>query len=127
MSPYPADLGVPDGRVVVDNGAPPLDGDAYTLTEVVKPDPPPDLLAIYPTEIEAGGPNVELHCFGTGFDDSSRIVIADHIERTTYRSSGELTTWIEGALWTGADPAVEVYVTTQNGDTDAHTFAVLAA
>jgi hypothetical protein len=37
--PYPADLGTTDGRLVVDNGAPPLDGDRYTLAEAVQPPP----------------------------------------------------------------------------------------
>lgn len=125
MSPYPADLGTGAGRIVVDNGAPPSDGVRYTLKEVVKAPPAPALAALYPASIVKSGPNVLMHAFGTGFDPSSRIAIAGNVERTTYVSSTELTTWIDGALWTNPDPAVPVVVRTQNGNTAPKTFAVV--
>lgn len=126
MSPYPADLGTGVGRLVVDNGAPPLDGDSYTLTEVGKPIPPPALAAIYPVTFTIGSPDMLLHCFGNGFDRTSRIKIAGSIERTTYVSPTELTTWIVSALWTNPDPGVPVLVHTQNGDTASKPLVIAA-
>jgi hypothetical protein len=115
------------GRIVCDAGAPPLDGDRYTLREVVKPPAPPTLDTIYPASVTIGGPDVLLHCFGSGYARDSLIVIAGHIERTTYMSSYELTTWISMEFWTGPDPGVEVYVRTANGLTPAKSFAVVEA
>lgn len=117
------------GRVVVDNGAPPLDGDRYTLANAGPADTPgaPEIVGIYPDSIETNGPNVLMHVFGTGFDRESRIVINDNVERTSYVSATEVTTYIDGALWSNPDPAVPLYVRTQNGDTPAASFAVVAA
>jgi hypothetical protein len=124
--PYPPDLGIPEGRLVVDNGAPPLDGDRYTLAEAVQPPAAPTLGAIYPATFTIGGPDVLLHAIGGPFHADDRIVIAATVERTSFVSSTELTTWIESALWTSADPAVPVKVRTQSGDTAIKTFAVAA-
>jgi hypothetical protein len=122
--PYPADLGTTDGRLVVDNGAPPLDGDRYTLAEAVQPPAAPTLGAIYPATFTIGGPDVLLHALGGPFHQDDRIVIAGNVERTTFVSSTELTTWIESDVWTNPDPAVPVKVRTQNGDTAVENLAV---
>jgi hypothetical protein len=125
--PYPADLGTADGRIVIDNGAPPLDRDHYTLTEVVKPPAAPTLTAIYPSTFVIGSPDTLLHAFGKGFDPTSRITIAGHVERTSFVSPTELTTYINSESWTSPDPAVPVGVHTQNGDTATEPLAIAVA
>jgi hypothetical protein len=112
------------GRIVIDNSAPALDRDRYTLAEVVKPVPAPALAALYPATFTIGNPDTLLHAFGSGFGHDSRIVIAGHVERTTFVSPGELTTWIESDVWTAPDPAVPVLVRTQAGDTATKTLAI---
>jgi hypothetical protein len=123
----PADLGTTDGRIVIDNSAPPLDGDRYTLESVVRPVPPPALAAIFPAQFEIGAPDATLHAFGNGFNQDSRIVIAGNVERTTFRSSSELTTMIESRVWTNPDPDVPVLVRTYSGDSDPQSLAIVAA
>jgi hypothetical protein len=117
------------GRIVVDNGAPPPDGDRYTLANAGPADTPgePEIVGIYPSSIEANGPDVLMHVFGIGFDRESRIVINENVERTSYVSATEVTTYIDGTLWSNPDPAVPLYVRTPNGDTPAVSFAVLTA
>jgi hypothetical protein len=122
---YPADLGVGAGRIVVDNGAPPSDGTRYTLKEAAKAPAAATLAAVYPTSIVKNGPDVLLRALGTGFHQGDRIVIGTSVERTTYMSSDELSTWITGSLFTNPDPAVAVKVRTQAGDTAVKTFAVV--
>ena len=123
---YPPDLGTGSGRIVIDNSAPALDGDRYTLSEVVKPPPAPTLAALYPATFVIGSPNTLLHCFGGPFSQEARIVLAGNVERTTFVSTNEVTTWIDAALWTNPDPAVPVKVRTQNGDTPVKTLAISA-
>jgi hypothetical protein len=118
--------GVIDGRLVVDNSAPPHDGNAYTLTEAVKPTPAPVLQAIYPTTFTIGSPDALLHTFGKGFNRESRIKIAGNIERTTFVSPSELTTWINSKSWTNPDPAVPVLVATSSGPTASKPLAIAA-
>lgn len=119
--------GTADGRLVIDNSAPALDGDAYTLSEVVKPPPAPELAAIYPTTFVIGSPDALLHCFGQGFDRESRILVAGNVERTTYVAPGHLTTWINSESWQGPDPDVPVAVRTGAGDTDEQALAIVAS
>jgi hypothetical protein len=115
---YPADLGTADGRIVVDNSAPALDGDRYTLTEVVKPPPTPTLEAIYPDTFTIGSPDALLNAFGGPFERGDRLVVAGNTERTTYVSHNQLTTWINSAVWQNPD-TIDVLVHTQGGvDTD---------
>ena len=114
------------GRIVVDSGAPALDGDRYTLAEVVKPPPAPTLVTLYPDTFVIGSPNTQVHCFGTGFDKGARIVFAGNVERTTWWDETHVSTWIDAALWTNPDPAVPVLVRTGAGDTAPKTLAITA-
>jgi hypothetical protein len=123
---YPVDLGTTDGRIVVDNSAPALDGDRYTLTEAVKPPPEPTLEAIYPDTFTIGSPDTPLSAFGGPWERGDRLVVADNVERTTYVSPYQLTTWINSAVWQGPD-VIDVYVHTQNGvDTDPQQLTIAA-
>jgi hypothetical protein len=121
--PYPADLGTSVGRIVIDNSAPEHDGDTYTLEGVVQPPAAPALAAIYPSTFTIGGPDTLLHCFGTGFAQDDRIVFAGTVERTTFESDGELTTWINSAVWQ-APAVVDVLVRTSSGDTAAQQLTI---
>lgn len=115
------------GRVVIDTGAPPLDGDRYTITGVGRAPAAPKLDVVYPTTFEIGSPSRELVCLGDGFGPDSRIVFAGNVERTTFVSEHELRTGINSEVWTNPDPAVPVLVRTVNGDTATLTVAIVAA
>lgn len=126
MSPYPADLGLADGRIVVDNSAPALDGDRYTLAEVVKAPAAPALEAIYPTTFQIDSPDALLHAIGGPWHQGDRIKIAGNVERTTYVSETELTTWINSAVWQAPDAGVPVVVQTGSGDTAPQSLVIAA-
>lgn len=87
------------------------DGDAYTLAGVSRPPPAgrPELTTLVPNTMVVGGPDVTLHCQGTGFVRACRIVFAGRPERTDFTDDTDVSTHITSALW-GAPDTVQVQV-----------------
>jgi hypothetical protein len=88
----------------------------------------PALTAIEPESAPAGPPsNFTLHVYGANFTRDSRIVFAGVTEPSTqYGSPNALTLEISAGLFPGADPAIDVHVTTPppgGGTSAALTFA----
>jgi hypothetical protein len=105
------------------------DGDAYTVAGVSRPAPtgPPVLTSLNPTEYVVGSPSVVLHCIGTGFTRDCFIAFAGQAERTDFHSDTDVSTVIDGKLWTGADTVAVSVVSQSRGGSKPQTFDIAAS
>jgi len=112
-----------EGGVEVPIGEPggPLSGSSLTgaIPEELQPGPgpepgePPVLSSLEPATGVLNGPNITMHCIGSGFTEQSQIYFANQPEPIVFISEGDITTIITMSLPWG--PAtVPVFV--QNAD-----------
>ena len=103
------------------------DGTAYTVAAVGQvPTERPVLSALEPDTFEIGSPDVTLHCHGSGFDRSCRIGLAGFAERTDYVSDQELTTVINGEVWSVPADLQVVVLSERGSSREMLPFAVVA-
>jgi hypothetical protein len=104
------------------------DGDAYTLAAVTQPVPTgkPVLTSLDPTEFVIGSESVALHCHGTGFTRDCFIAFAGHAERTDYHDDTDVSTFIDSAVWVGADVVQVAVVSETRGGSESLDFAITA-
>jgi hypothetical protein len=112
---------------LVDGGGYTSDGDAYTLAGVSRPAPtgPPVLTSLNPAEFVIGSPSVALHCIGSGFTRDCVIAFAGRAERTDYHSDTDVSTFIDTAVWKGADTVSVCVVSESRGGSKALDFAIV--
>lgn len=103
------------------------DGDAYTVAGVARPAPTgkPVLTSLNPTQFKIGSPSVALHAIGTGFDRECTIAFAGHAERTDFHTDKDLSTFIDSAVWHGADTVEVVVVSPTRGGSASVDFAIV--
>ena len=56
-----------------------------------------------------------MHCIGSGFDPGCVVVFAGHPEVTDFHSDTDVSTYLNSALWQGADTVQVGVVSPQRG------------
>jgi hypothetical protein len=112
--------------VLIEGGGWRSDGDAYTVAGVARPVPtgPPVLMSLNPAEYVIGSPSVAVHCIGSGFTSDCFIAFAGQAERTDFHSDTDVSTFIDGALWTGADTVDVAVVSQSRGGSKSQQFTI---
>lgn len=83
-----------------------------------EPDVAPVLTAINPSTAVLGGEMITMHCYGSGFKDSSIIMFAGQPEPIVFISDSEITTGVTPTLGWGANTPLPVSV--KNGDQESN-------
>lgn len=85
---------------------------------------PPRLSSLQPEAIGADASDTQVHVFGLGFDDTSKIVLDGQELATAFVSSGELYCTISGSHGVGSS---ELLARRGNSDSNALTFTIVGA
>lgn len=121
---YPVDLGTSAGRIVIDADAPPLDGDAFTLDGVVRPEPgTPVIDALVPDTCAADDDPLRVVINGSDFAYGDRVVFGGATPPTEFVSDDELAVVIDPADWSAGALTVLVGWSSR-GPSNAVTFTV---
>lgn len=124
MSPYPADLGVGEGRIVIPNTGYRDDGDAYTVQGVSRPAPgTPNITALTPATIAHTAQPLTVKITGTNFALGDVVTFGGASPPTQFHNDKELAVNIDPRKWSAGQLDVQVAMSTR-GPSNRVQFAV---